>query len=146
MVLLLLIQHQLISSPCRSEWIIFSGNRQQHSFIYRPVDILVFALYIHGNLQTLQRALRKAQAVGGEYRAGSLQKREIDTGVLRSMLVTLPSLDLKSPHLPFQFTWHNSVHSDSFWAPGTHDAHFYSGPIHVCVFFPIFPFPALSSA
>lgn len=49
------------------------------------------------------------------------------------MLLTLPALDPKSPHLPFQFTWHNSVHSDSFQALGAHDAHFYSGPIHVCV-------------
>lgn len=141
----LLIQHQLISSPCRSEQMIFSRNRQEHSFIYRAMDMLVFALYTHGSLHTLHRALGKPKLQeGSTEQAVSKRQTHISSEICRL-------------HCHPYILSHLICHSSSLGT--TQSTLMVSGPQElmmlisilvpsgcICVCLPIFPFPALSSA
>lgn len=117
-----------------------SGNRPKSVSLFAGLGTSWLCFVCPRQPENSTQGTEKARAVGEEYPAGSLQKGGTVAGVLRSMLLRLPSLPPLSPPLPSQFTYNISVHSGSFWGQGTHDAHF----PHPTGIPPVFPSPALS--
>lgn len=120
----LLIQCQPISLPCRREQVILSGNTAKSVHVFTDLGTSHLCFVCPWQPANSTQGTEKAKAVEGAYTAGSLKKGGTVPGVLRSMLVRLPSQPPCSPHLPSQFTYNISVHLGGFWARGPCDAHF----------------------
>jgi len=123
-ILHLLIQRRLISLPCRRAQVILSGNKAKSVNLFTGLGTSRLCFVCPPQPANSTQGTEKAKAVGGLHRAGSGKQGGRVPDVRRSMLVRLPSLPPQPPHLPPQLTYNISVHSHSFWAPGTCDAHF----------------------